>query len=205
MPPEGSAIPQPSSEIFHHSSQCGNRFGQNGKVVEGPGRLAGEDLATEEVLIDNKGRPYELGPKGFVRDLNTRAVKIARRVQAQALRAAEVYFVCRCHRGRRISYFSFVVILNLDVVACDRGIRCISCQFYQVSCLIFMPIVIFFEGVCLSFRNSSYRIRVHGINMMTGREMSLCMRVSLCLSLCVSVCLCAYACQLHHLYKLHSW
>lgn len=36
--------------------------------------------AEEEVLLDNKGRPYNLGPEGFVRDLNTRAVKIARRV-----------------------------------------------------------------------------------------------------------------------------
>lgn len=32
------------------------------------------------VLIDDNGRPYNLGPKGFVHDLNTRAVKIARRV-----------------------------------------------------------------------------------------------------------------------------
>ncbi|CAM9169858.1 unnamed protein product [Ectocarpus sp. 4 AP-2014] len=38
----------------------------------------------EEVLVDDKGRPYNLGPTGFVRDLNTRAVKIARRVAQQS-------------------------------------------------------------------------------------------------------------------------
>ena len=38
----------------------------------------------EEVLVDDKGRPYNLGPEGFVRDLNTRAVKIARRVVAES-------------------------------------------------------------------------------------------------------------------------
>lgn len=37
-----------------------------------------------EILKDNKGRPYNLGPKGFVCDLNTRAVKIARRVVEQS-------------------------------------------------------------------------------------------------------------------------
>lgn len=96
MPPEGSAIPPPSSGIFHHSSQFGNRFEQSGKVVGGRSRLPRPDLPIEEVLVDNKGRPYELGPDGFVRDLNIRAVKIARRVQAQALRAAEVSLVCGC-------------------------------------------------------------------------------------------------------------
>lgn len=39
-----------------------------------------EEREHEEILLDDKGRPYDLGPKGFVRDLNTRAVKIARRV-----------------------------------------------------------------------------------------------------------------------------
>lgn len=50
--------------------------GNGAKVAVARGPEEGE----EEVLLDNKGRPYNLGPKGFVRDLNTRAVKIARRV-----------------------------------------------------------------------------------------------------------------------------
>lgn len=37
-----------------------------------------------ETMIDNKGRPYNLGPEGFVRDLNTRAIKIARRIVKQS-------------------------------------------------------------------------------------------------------------------------
>lgn len=41
---------------------------------------AAVDREEKEVLLDDKGRPYNLGPEGFVRDLNTRAVKIARRV-----------------------------------------------------------------------------------------------------------------------------
>eukprot|EP00752_Nemacystus_decipiens_P007904 g7062.t1 len=43
-----------------------------------------EEEEEEEVLLDDKGRPYNLGPAGFVRDLNTRAVKIARRVVADS-------------------------------------------------------------------------------------------------------------------------
>ena len=42
----------------------------------------------EGILRDNKGRPYDLGPEGFVRDLNTRAVKIARRIVEQTRTAA---------------------------------------------------------------------------------------------------------------------
>lgn len=48
--------------------------------------LQGEEQ--EEIMIDNKGRPYNLGPEGFVRDLNTRAIKIARRIVKQSQAAA---------------------------------------------------------------------------------------------------------------------
>lgn len=40
-----------------------------------------------EILVDDKGRPYDLGPEGFVRDLNTRAIRIARRIEKQSFQA----------------------------------------------------------------------------------------------------------------------
>lgn len=84
MPPEGTPQFFSSSTIFPNSHS-----GIAGLSDDGVAGNQRPDHAEAEVLVDNKGRPYNLGPKGFVCDLNTRAVKIARRVQAQALAAAE--------------------------------------------------------------------------------------------------------------------
>lgn len=40
--------------------------------------------AEPEILVDDYGRPYDLGPEGFVRDLNIRAIKIAWRLAGRA-------------------------------------------------------------------------------------------------------------------------
>lgn len=84
MPPEESQVFSSDGGIFLNSlPSIGNlpdeRVADNGRLSD----------AEADVLVDNKGRPYKLGPKGFVCDLNTRAVKIARRVQARALAASE--------------------------------------------------------------------------------------------------------------------
>lgn len=47
------------------------------------GHARGSSESEPEILVDDSGRPYDLGPRGFVCDLNTRAVKIARRIARQ--------------------------------------------------------------------------------------------------------------------------
>lgn len=74
--------------IFHPDDQEGAKPTTTAGLARAPGL---EQEQQEDVLLDDKGRPYDLGPKGFVRDLNTRAVKIARRVveQSRASSAAQ--------------------------------------------------------------------------------------------------------------------
>lgn len=89
MPPEafGAASPEacmdagPAADII----SLGDRSSSSSRAAtDGTGRQGQQDGQGQEVLVDDKGRPYNLGPKGFVRDLNTRAVKIARRVMEQS-------------------------------------------------------------------------------------------------------------------------
>lgn len=65
MPPQAAAAPAATPPW-------------QGQQTKSSRQTDGEDQG--EVLVDDKGRRYNLGPKGFVRDLNTRAIKIARRV-----------------------------------------------------------------------------------------------------------------------------
>ncbi|CAM9796880.1 unnamed protein product [Scytosiphon promiscuus] len=90
MPPQQAAAFPPSATSAHGVST----IQPDSEVAPfGHGRTVAtskQDDQPEEVLRDDKGRPYNLGPEGFVRDLNTRAVKIARRVveKSQAKEAA---------------------------------------------------------------------------------------------------------------------
>lgn len=78
-------ISQRSNILFANIDGC-SMVQLGPKVSERPHskHLEGE----EETMIDNKGRPYNLGPEGFVRDLNTRAIKIARRIVTQSQAAS---------------------------------------------------------------------------------------------------------------------
>lgn len=90
MPPEAGVVigDQPSaaepilcrnSELPGISSSAATA--SSSKVASHGSCASGVD---DGVLVDDLGRPYRLGPEGFVRDLNTRAVKIARRIVAQS-------------------------------------------------------------------------------------------------------------------------
>eukprot|EP00903_Cladosiphon_okamuranus_P021316 g19587.t1 len=71
--------------LIHPDGQQGRAKPAKFTTAAARTRAAGhEQEQQEETLLDDKGRPYDLGPKGFVRDLNTRAVKIARRVVEQS-------------------------------------------------------------------------------------------------------------------------
>lgn len=92
MPPEAIATAGAASDRLLAAAKAptnessdirgNNNHVHHGGAAEPKARESQE--ADEEVLVDDKGRPYNLGPKGFVRDLNTRAVKIARRVVEQS-------------------------------------------------------------------------------------------------------------------------
>lgn len=95
MPPEAVVTTAEADSVFAAavkvptpkiSDAAGNKKGQaaESKARESQEKVEEVGGEEEEVLVDDKGRPYNLGPKGFVRDLNTRAVKIARRVAEQS-------------------------------------------------------------------------------------------------------------------------
>ena len=90
MPPEafGTASPEASMDDGPPARKSdlalGDRSSSSRAATDSTKKQGQQDIDGQEVLVDDKGRPYNLGPKGFVRDLNTRAVKIARRVMEQS-------------------------------------------------------------------------------------------------------------------------
>lgn len=87
MPPDGGAVgPFPTVVDISSRQPPAQTPLQQHDLTKIPNNCSGGD-GLAEVLVDDNGKPYNLGPKGFVCDLNTRAVKIARRVRAQALAA----------------------------------------------------------------------------------------------------------------------